>query len=344
VHLSSRLPFPLKLSKRTDDGALIVGFKCPETQYEVLRRFFVALSGTRQTLVFSARRKERRMSERASAIDATLIKSGQISYAIFLAVQGILEIFYGNFRSVLLPMWPTQIPGVVLCARIVGAALIAAGMALVIGMRGREIALTFGGVYLVSALLCQLPYALFVDPKTINLFSWGRPFNALVMAGCSFVVAASFPENRRNASSEPSLLGVLEKIMPAGRTFFCITIIRFGIGHYLHTTQDAALIPDWIPWHRFWTYFTGAALIGSGIAIISKLELRITAVLLGGMIFLWVVMLHIPRAFADPHSGQGNEIESAARALAESGTAFLIACTVSIADSSLRIAPSSNQR
>ena len=47
--------------------------------------------------------------------------------------------------------------------------------------------------------------------------------------------------------------------------------------------------------------------------------------LLGTMILLWVVMLHIPRAIADPYREEGNEIVSAARALAESGAAFLVA-------------------
>jgi hypothetical protein len=35
--------------------------------------------------------------------------------------------------------------------------------------------------------------------------------------------------------------------------------------------------------------------------------------------------LHIPRAIADPYREEGNEIESAARARAESGAAFLVA-------------------
>jgi hypothetical protein len=43
------------------------------------------------------------------------------------------------------------------------------------------------------------------------------------------------------------------------------------------------------------------------------------------MIFLWFIMLHIPRAIADPHSGNGNEWTSVFEALAFSGIAFLMA-------------------
>jgi uncharacterized membrane protein YphA (DoxX/SURF4 family) len=255
-----------------------------------------------------------------------LIKAGQTSYAICLIVQGILQLLYGDFRPAIVPEWPSRIPGLAFCAWFVGAALVGAGIAIVIGRKGREIALIVGALFLASALLFQLPYVLLVSPRTVNPFSWGGPFNALIMAGCSFVVASSFHENAGSATHKSPLIHPLEAVMPFGRILFCITIIRFGAGHFLHTTHDAALIPAWIPWHKFWTYFTGAALVGSGAAIVAKFNLRPIATLLGTMLFLWVVMLHIPRALADPHSGQGNEIESASHALADSGTALLIAC------------------
>lgn len=260
--------------------------------------------------------------------ETILVKGGQASYAVCLAVHGMLQLFYGAFRPTILPQWPSQIPGLAICARLTGVALIAASLAIVMGKRGREVALILGGAFLVSVLSCQLPYALFISPQSINLFSWGAPFNTLALAGCSFVVAASFPEDDADTQFNASFMRLLKRLMPFGRIYFCITIIRFGIGHYLHTAHDAALVPDWIQWRMFWIYFTGAALIGSGIAIIAKFKVRPIAMLLGTMIFLWVILLHIPRAVADPYSGHGNEIESASRALAESGTAFLIACTV----------------
>ncbi|MFZ1013940.1 MAG: hypothetical protein WAN28_11400 [Terracidiphilus sp.] len=272
------------------------------------------------------------MLDRTSPVGAILIKAGQVFYAICLAVQGILQLIYGDFRPAILPEWTSQNPALVICARVGGAALLGACIAIVMGKRGREVALILGGLFLASVLFCQIPYALLVNPRSINLFSWGGPFNALVMAGCSFVVAASYTEGARNAARQSSLLRGLEKVMPFGRILFCITILRFGIGHFLHTKHDAALIPGWIPWHMFWTYFTGAALVGSGAAVIAKIKLRPVAALLATMLFLWVVMLHVPRAIADPYSGQGNEIESAAHALADSGTALLIACSAWCSD------------
>ena len=285
-----------------------------------------------------------KVSDRGSTVNAILIKAGQASYAICLTVQGLLQLAYGEFRRTILPPWPSQIPGHVICARLAGAALVGAGFAIVMSRRGREVALILGGVFLGSTLFCQLPYSLFINPKSVNPFSWGGPFNALVMAGCSFVVAASYGEDGRNMGSRSSPIRLLERVTPFGRILFCITILRFGIGHFLHTMHDAALIPDWIPWHRFWIYFTGAALIGSAVAIIAKFKLGPIAALLSTMLFLWVVMLHIPLAIADPYSGQGNEIESAAHALADSGGALLIACSAWYSDRRRRTIPTAPLR
>jgi hypothetical protein len=43
------------------------------------------------------------------------------------------------------------------------------------------------------------------------------------------------------------------------------------------------------------------------------------------MMFLWVFLLHIPRAIADPRGSLGNEWTSVFEALAYSGVAFILA-------------------
>jgi len=45
------------------------------------------------------------------------------------------------------------------------------------------------------------------------------------------------------------------------------------------------------------------------------------------MIFIWLLVLHIPRAVADPYGANGNEITSCFEALAFSGIALIIAMT-----------------
>jgi uncharacterized membrane protein YphA (DoxX/SURF4 family) len=85
------------------------------------------------------------------------------------------------------------------------------------------------------------------------------------------------------------------------------------------------MVPAWIPGSLFWTYFAGAALLGSGLAILLNIKTRPIAALLGLMIFIWFIILHIPRVVSTPIADDEGEITSAFLALAYSGIAFLIA-------------------
>jgi uncharacterized membrane protein len=260
-------------------------------------------------------------------INATLIRTWRAFYGICLATSGILQLRYADFRSQILPSWPHRVP-LSFLARLTGLALIASGVAIFIDKKARTVALICGGLLLGSIVFFHVPHMLFVSPHPSHLGAWADTLNTVALTGMAFVVAGSFGK-QKTGKPVPALLGLVARLIPLGRYFFCTTIVAFGICHFLYAPYIDSLVPAWIPWHRFWTYFAGTCLIGSGVAIVLKIRLRLVANLLGTMIFLWVLVLHVPRAIADPYSGQGGEIESAARALAESGTAFLIALCLS---------------
>jgi len=109
---------------------------------------------------------------------------------------------------------------------------------------------------------------------------------------------------------------------------FYLTIISFGIDHFLYAKDVADYIPSWIPNRLFWAYLAGVALLSSGIAIFLRIKLRLAARLLGTMIFIWLIILHIPKAIASPFAGKGGEVTSAFLALAYSGIAFAIAGSI----------------
>jgi uncharacterized membrane protein len=96
-----------------------------------------------------------------------------------------------------------------------------------------------------------------------------------------------------------------------------------GVQHFVYADFVAQLIPAWMPAHRFWTYFTGTALVAGGIGINLPPTARVAAALSGLMIFLWIILLHIPRAMASRQDA--GETAAIFEALALSGTAFLLA-------------------
>jgi UPF0716 family protein affecting phage T7 exclusion len=65
--------------------------------------------------------------------------------------------------------------------------------------------------------------------------------------------------------------------------------------------------------------------MGSGIAIIFKIWPGFIATLLGVMIFIWFIILHIPRVMTSTVADITGEVTSAFLALAYSGIAFVIA-------------------
>jgi hypothetical protein len=73
----------------------------------------------------------------------------------------------------------------------------------------------------------------------------------------------------------------------------------------------------------FWAYFTGVAFVAAALAIASRKMLRLAAVLLGTMFFLWVVLLHVPRVAGAIRNG--NEVTSLFVAVAMCGLSFVLA-------------------
>lgn len=102
-------------------------------------------------------------------------------------------------------------------------------------------------------------------------------------------------------------------------------MILGGIQHFLFVDFVASLVPAWIPGHVFWTYFAGVALIAGGTGLILPQTVRLAAPLAGLMMFLWVLLLHIPRAMAAAPAQSRNEWTAVFEALTMSGIAFVLA-------------------
>jgi uncharacterized membrane protein len=251
-----------------------------------------------------------------------LIKPAVIFYGICMAGIAILQFIYMDFRPVIFPALP-GIPAHFFWAYLTGAAVLVAALGIIFEKNPRKTALILGGVLLFFCVFVHIPYMIFVNPYTKHLGVWTDALKLLALSGGAFIVAGSFPTTSVSAKQSP-LIGSLEKILPLGRVFFGIMLVCFGIDHFLYTVNISKLVPGWIPWPIFWTYFAAVTLIGSGVAFILKIKLQLVGRLCALMIFLWLIVLHIPLTFIDPYSAEGNNFTSDFEALGFSGVAFLI--------------------
>lgn len=254
---------------------------------------------------------------------SSLTTLGRFFLAIPMVAFGAQQIIYLDFVTRVFPKLPSWIPGPVFLACILGAFLIAAGVAIMFKKTARPAALILGAVLLASFLLLYLRL-LFANPTNGGL--WTNAGKALGLSGGAFLVAGSLPSKSAfQETAGAKIMRALEKFIPLGRYFLASFLILCGILHFVYVEFVASLVPNWIPGHVFWTYFAGVALIAGGAGICIDRTSRLAAVLTGLMIFLWVILLHIPRAAADLRNT--NETTAVFEALAFSGVAFLVAVT-----------------
>jgi len=120
-----------------------------------------------------------------------LIKTARISYGVMIAALGVQQIFYGNFRPVILPPWPIFFPGQLYATYTASFVLILAGLFIAFNNKARTISLVLGGLFLLLTVFCQIPYEFKYDKYVMYLGSWAFAFKELAFAGGAFVVAGS---------------------------------------------------------------------------------------------------------------------------------------------------------
>src|SRR5262245_52286374 len=245
---------------------------------------------------------------------------GRYFFAIPMMAFGAQHITQLDFVTRVCPKLPLWIPARVLLACVLGGLLVAAGAAMMVEKAARLTALLLGAVILSSFVLLYFPL-LITNPPNGGL--WTSAGKALALSGGSFLVAGSFPVKPAGAGNAlAGAASALERFIPLGRFFLAAFMILCGIEHFIYVELVTRMVPSWIPGGVFWTYFTGVALIAGGLGIIIPMTSRLAGGLSGLMIFLWVLLVHIPRA---AELRNANEITAVFEALAFSGVAFLVA-------------------
>jgi uncharacterized membrane protein YphA (DoxX/SURF4 family) len=238
---------------------------------------------------------------------------GRWFFGIAVAASGVLQLITGEFvrltagaaRGGQSATWPY----------VVGVILFATGCAIAFGRKARLAASVVTGLILVSLVFKQVP-RLLENPWAG--FMWTNPLKAVALAGGGLVTALALRDGDGAAPARPRDL--LEGLAVVALAIFLVVC---GVQHFVYADFVASLVPSWIPGQRFWTYATGVALIAGGAGLLVPRTSRTAATLSAVMVFLWVLLLHIPRAVAGPN--HANETAGVFEALAISGIAFMIA-------------------
>jgi hypothetical protein len=218
-----------------------------------------------------------------------------------IAALGALIIYHRDLPSFLIPAKHAWISDHVFVVYMYGALLFLAGAWIVFRQNVAPIALPLGTILLLIFCLYFVPYELTQSANYRHFGDWEDAFKELTFAGGAFVLARS----------------------RLGYIIYPLAILSFAFDHFLYAKEAAGYVPDWVSNKVTWLYLTGAALAGSSLAILFGIRPRLFAALLGSMIFIWVIILHIPKVL---HSGYYlGEVYATFIALAYCGIAFAIA-------------------
>jgi len=93
------------------------------------------------------------------------------------------------------------------------------------------------------------------------------------------------------------------RLTRAGQIAFGVCALLFGGAHFFYMNLTAPLVPKWLPPSQvFWGYATGVFHIAAGVAILTRVQARLAAILLTAMYASFTLLVHLPLMLVDPSS------------------------------------------
>jgi uncharacterized membrane protein YphA (DoxX/SURF4 family) len=252
------------------------------------------------------------------ATTSALVYLGRLFIGVSLLAIGLQHFLYSGFIPDL-GLVPDWAPAHTLCAWLAGAILLLAGVSVLTAKYARPITTFLGFVFLLSAFL---RFTTHIPGMIHNIGDRGVFFELLACCAGSWMLASTFPPSPPFSDARTTRLAT-PRLAALARWLFGIAFVVFGSLHLQAPNWIAPLIPHWIPFHLFFAWFTGCALVAAGLSIAAHIGARLSATLLALMLFSWVVLVHAPRIANALHNA--DEWNSGYVCLLMAGFALIVA-------------------
>lgn len=212
---------------------------------------------------------------------------GHAVFAATLVALGTMGLLKGDFAPVWQPV-PKAIPAREILIYLCAFTALASGIGL-FWRRTAGLAARVLFVYLLLwLLLLRLP-GIFPAPTVLG--SWYGCAQTAVIVAAAWVIYARFA-----ADSDRRWLGFVtgDKGVRIARALFGITLVFFGVSHFVYLNLTAPLVPGWLPWHVFWAYLFGATYIAAGVAVLIGMYARLAATLATLQMGIFTVLVWLP--------------------------------------------------
>jgi uncharacterized membrane protein len=243
------------------------------------------------------------------------VKIPRIFYAVALIGLGIQHYLFRDFIMGRAPVFPEGVPGKLVFAYVTGGLLVANGLAILLGKNSRW-PLVISGILILSWAALRNIIALVYNLEYGGLLT--NTFKGLALGFGAYIVAMTFPTSGKSLLFDKSV----RQMSILGNYAMGMFLLIGGIQHFIFADFVNFLVPSWLPFIPFWTYFAGVALIAAGLGIITGIQRNLASWWAGVMVLIWVLILHLPRAFANQNQ---NEWSAVFEALAVSGLLLIMA-------------------
>jgi uncharacterized membrane protein len=212
---------------------------------------------------------------------------GHAVFAATMAALGILGLIQGNFA----PIWdsvPKGLPAREALAYLCAFVSLACGL----GLFWQRTAVAAARVLLVYLLLWLLAFkARFIFTGPLVEGSYQSCAETAVMVAGAWVLYAWFAAD---GDRQPLGFAAGDKGVRLARVLYGLALIAFGLSHFVYLDMTAPLVPAWLPGHTFWAYFSGAAYIAAGVAVIFDVCARLAATLSAVEMGMLTLLVWIP--------------------------------------------------
>jgi uncharacterized membrane protein len=204
---------------------------------------------------------------------------------------GIMGLVTGDFTQIWQPV-PKWLPGRTAVAYLCAVISLGSGIGLLWRRSASVASRVLFGALLVWLLVLRLPNLFSQTPLVLVAWTFGA--TAVRVAG-AWVLYSWFAYER-----ERSRFGFLADArgVRIARALYGLSLIPFGLAHFMYVDATTVLIPAWLPWPTAWAYFTGAAFIAAGLAVSVGVLAPLAAALSTLQMGLFGLIVWVPRVVA----------------------------------------------
>jgi len=240
------------------------------------------------------------MNENSTGRRAIRIASmGHVAFAATMIGFGVQGLVKRGFAPIWEPV-PEGVPARSMLIYLCALVPLACGIGLFWQRTAAAAARLLLAFLLLWLLLLRLP--LIVISPTVGV--WYSSCQTAVIVAAAWVLYVWFAtdQDRQRLGFATGDRGVR-----IARALYGLALIPFGLAHFIYLQATAPLVPDWLPAHVAWAYFTGGTFVAAGIAVLIGVYARLAATLSALQIGLFTLLVWVPVVASGANASQWAE-------------------------------------